>query len=209
MERNCNEKKQPRETRAQSPKAKVWEESKLAKAQQHGKTTERLNRQCCTATEEGAPGWLCHQANRWSSKGNVEFARQNPPVKSNAVSHGWRSSVRDEQRDTVSVGLLAVTTEPVSGAGKGTCPFARSCSATCLLSLHQELSLPVASKGEGSSTVCRADFYPGPSSRHLKQGAHNPYSPSTHTNESRVHKFSSDRNSSSSILLSCQTHCFP
>lgn len=146
----------------------MWEESKLAKAQQHGKTTERLNRQRCTATEEGAPGWLCHQANRWSSKGNVEFARPSPPVKSNAVSHGWRSSARGEQWDTVSVRLLPVTTGPVSGAGKRTCPFTRSRSATSLLSLCQELSLPMASKDGGSSAVFRAEFHPGLSSGHLK-----------------------------------------
>lgn len=171
-EEHCNEKKQPRETGEQSPKAKVWEESELAKAQQHGKTTERLNRQCCTAAEEGAPGWLCRQANRWSSKGNVERTRQSPPVKSNAVSHGRRSSARGEQWDTVSVRLLAVTTGPVSGAGKGIRPFARSCSATSLLSLRQELSLPMACKYGGSSAACRADFYPGASSGHLNQGIH-------------------------------------
>lgn len=148
----------------------MWEESELAKAQQHGKTTERLNREYSTATEKGAPGWLCHQANRWSSKGNVEFARQSPPVKSNAVSHGWRSSARAEQWDTVSVRLLAVTTGPVSGAGKRTSPFARSCSATSLLSLGQELSLPMASKDRGSRAAFRAHFYAGPSPWHLKQG---------------------------------------
>lgn len=148
------------------------EEGELVKAQQHGKTTERLNRQCCTATEEGAPGWLCCQANRWSSKGNVEFARQSPPVKCNAVSHGRRSSARGEQWDTASVRLLPVTTGPVSGAGKGTCPFARSRSATSPLNLHQELSFPVASNDRGSSPAGRADFNPGPSSGHLNQGIH-------------------------------------
>lgn len=98
----------------------------------------------------------------------MEFARQSPPVKSNVVSHGRRSSARGEQWDTVSVRLLAVSTGPVSGTGKGIHHFARSFNATSLLSPCQELSLPVASKDRGTSAACRADFYLGPSSSHLK-----------------------------------------
>lgn len=76
----------------------------------------------------------------------MEFAR--PALQSNPMqSHTGGGAQREvNSGTTVSVRLLAVTTGPVSGAGKGTCPFARSCSATSLLSLCQELSLPTASK---------------------------------------------------------------
>lgn len=62
--------------------------------------------------------------------------------------------------------------DPVSRAGKGTHPFARSCRATSLLGLHQELTVPTASKDGSSSAARKAYLYAGPSARYPKHGVY-------------------------------------
>lgn len=72
--------------------------------------------------------------------------------------------MRGEQWDTDGVGarLLARTAGLVSRAKNGTCPFARSCCATSLLTLCQELAFPMARKDARTF----AYFYAGPLNGH-------------------------------------------
>ena len=86
-------------------------------------------------------------------------------------SHTGGGAQREENSGTpmaLGPGFWLGQQDPVSRAGKGTRPFARSCRAISLLSLHQELALPTASRDRAGSAGSEAYLYTGPSSGHPK-----------------------------------------